>query len=312
MMKVDNPSSVSRASQNAEPGTENHIIWTSKGNEYMALRPDDAQSDRLLNALRDNVLCTLLPPEDVDSIDTLRNRLAGKDDGVTLVAVVCGENLRTKFNGASSPVVKGGCLAELYTHPLTNEAHGHLTYLGTLPEHEGQGIGKNLIMARMTLLRDAAQAMGVPLRSVFIEVCNDNLENRAKFIQLGARLGPEGFCRPDVSHPDNIERRYRDMYYPVDGRYPDPETILEARACYWRAQGQTSPETHPDFVAMKAQMGRDWQGFHDPSGLVVVENRGFQGRLDAFAGTFPLSLAPTGKKASSPPLRKEEPLVLAL
>lgn len=304
-------SSVFRALRLAEPGNDNHKIWTSRGNEYMALHPNDAQSDALLHALRENVLCTLLPPDDVDSMETLRGRLAGEDPGVTLVAVVCGEKLSAKFNGASSPVVKGGCLAELYTHPLTNEAHGHLTYLGTLKKYEGQGIGKNLIMARMTLLRRAAEAMGVPLRSVFIEVCNDNLENRAKFIAFGARLGPEGFCRPDVSHPHVIERRYRDMYYPVDGHYPDQKTILEARACYWRAQEQKSPETHPDFIAMKEQMNREWQGFQGESGIIVMENPGFQERLDAFAETFPLSIATAGKTGVTP-LPAEEPRILAL
>lgn len=305
-------SSVFRAPQPAEPGNEttNTTIWTSRGNEYMALRPNDAQSDALLLALRDQILCTRIPPEDVDSIETLRSRLSGKDPQVKLVALVCGENLRTKFNDAS-PSLKGGCLAELYTHPVTQEAHAHLTYLGTLPAYEGQGIGKNLIMGRMALLHDMAKEMGTSLSSVFIEVCNDNLVNREKFFGLGARLGPEGFCRPEVGDANRIETHYRDMFYPVNGRYPDPRTIMDARACYWRAQGQVHPEQHPDFQAMQRRIDTEWHGFLDKNDLVVMENPAFQEKLDRFCSEFSL-IKHNGNTAKPAPAMTEHEIVPVL
>ncbi|MCB9978378.1 MAG: hypothetical protein H6862_02075 [Rhodospirillales bacterium] len=246
-------------------------ILSDGRNEYRILLPHDPENKGLLHVLRDDVLCKRIPAHDVDSVDLLRSRLNGEEAGIDLVAIVAGNRLSDQFNR----VAKGGCLAELYTHPHTNEAHAHLTYLTTLDGYEGEGIGKFLILSRIALLEEKARIKGVPLRTIFIEVCNDNQTNKNKFLKLGAQPGPEGYCRPDVEDSKNIVRDYADMYYPVGGIYPSKNAIAEARACYWRAQGIGTPSAHPDFQAMMDEM-KGWTGFSRAT------NPEFESRLAGF------------------------------
>ncbi len=238
-------------------------------NDYRILQPHDPENESLLTVLRDDVLCKKIPAHDVDGVDLLRARLNGEEEGIALVAIVAGQNLTDTFNR----VAKGGCLAELYTHPHTNEAHAHLTYLVAL--NEGEGIGKFLIQSRIALLEEMARAKNVPLRTIFIEVCDNNEANKQKFLKLGARPGPGGYCRPDVQDNTLIVDDYADMYYPVGGRYPDAQAIEEARACYWRAQGIADPHAHPEFQEMVAR-AHEWPGFSQS------ENPAFEASLQAF------------------------------
>lgn len=246
-------------------------VLSDELNEYRILLPNDPESDDLLRVLRNDVLCKRIPEHDVDDLDLLRARLNGEEAGVDLVAIVAGNNLSDTFNR----VAKGGCLAELYTHPHTNEAHAHLTYLTTLDGYEGEGIGKFLILSRIALLEEKARQRGVPLRTVFIEVCNSNEANKQKFLKLGAQPGPQGYCRPDVADAGLIVHDYTDMYYPVGGIYPTAQEIAEARTCYWRAQGVVTPGDHPEFQGMMDKM-KGWKGFEQS------ENPVFESRLAGF------------------------------
>lgn len=238
-------------------------------NDYHILRPHDPDSNRLLTVLRDDVLCKRLPSDDIDGVDLLRTRLNGEEEGVSLVAIVAGKNLTNEFNRQA----KGACLAELYTHPHTKEAHAHLTYLVTL--NEGEGIGTFLIQSRIALLEEMARDKSVPLRTIFIEVCYDNEANKQKFCKLGARPGPAGYCRPDVQDPNVVVYDYTDMYYPVGGAYPDARDIADARTCYWHAQGVKNPDENEHFRSMM-QAAQTWSGF------AQTHNPAFEARLQDF------------------------------
>ncbi len=212
----------------------------------------------LLKKAYNEIYVPAFPNDDErENLDLWTNKLKSKSRSSAdkYVIIIAGNDL----DDASACFIKGISVGIYYDDAQS----GLMAYNAIRPECRNEGLGRQLVDARVEALHGIAASKGHDLKGIFLEAhdpvhpCNNGYDSQKrvdKFESWGARKIDVDYIQPALAGDKGKPRDLLLMAYPVNGVYPTPGLTEEFLHALYKGHGHEPPEDDEDYCKMVADL----------------------------------------------------------